>query len=325
MLGGMSREEEMEFTKHLDGCESCGIALEQRAADGTSWQEAKVFLANPPSVPSSYIAPDNASATASLPLPVRQVLDMLAPTDNPESLGRIDSFEILGVVGSGAMGVVLKAEDPPLDRIVALKVMNPCLAASGTARKRFAREAKAAAGILHPNVIAIHGVSTDHNLPYLVMPYLKGVSLQQRICKDGPLSHTEILRIGSQLAAGLVAAHQLGLIHRDIKPANVMLDDGVETAIITDFGLARAIDDATMTRSGAITGTPEFMSPEQARGETIEFSSDLFSLGSVLYTLCTGRPPFRAQTAFGVLRRIADQAALVSESQPVPNMTLNLC
>lgn len=307
--GEMNLQEEAEFTSHLDQCDSCGIELERQAGKPTQWQEAKQFLTEPTSATGAPGLPnqDQLPQDGSVPLPVRQVIDLISPTDHPESLGRVDGFEILGVVGSGAMGVVLKAEDPHLDRVVALKVMNPSLAASGTARQRFAREAKAAAGILHPNVIAIHGVSTEYQLPYLVMPYLKGISLQQRVDRDGPLSLTEILRIGGQLAAGLTAAHQIGLIHRDIKPANVMLDDGIETAVITDFGLARTIDDATMTRSGAITGTPEFMSPEQARGESIEFSSDLFSLGSVLYTLCTGRPPFRAQTAYGVIRKIIDE------------------
>ncbi|MEP3481493.1 MAG: protein kinase [Fuerstiella sp.] len=310
--GDLNTREEAEFTKHLDQCEACRESLEKRAADQAIWDEASSFLANCPAA--TYDDLDGGSERDNLPLPVRQILELLAPTDASNSLGRLDSYEVLGVVGCGAMGAVLKAYDRPLDRIIALKVMHVSLAASGTARQRFAREAKAAAGVLHSHVVAIHGVCTTHRLPYLVMPYLKGPSLQQRITENGPLSLSEVLRIGSQLAAGLAAAHREGLIHRDIKPANIMLDDGVENVVITDFGLARAIDDATMTRSGAITGTPEFMSPEQARGESIAFSSDVFSLGSVLYVLCTGRSPFRAQTAFGVLRRITDEEpALIQE------------
>jgi serine/threonine protein kinase len=114
------------------------------------------------------------------------------------------------------------------------------------------------------------------------------------------------LRIGMQTARGLAAAHAQGLVHRDIKPANILLEDGVERLTITDFGLARAADDASLTRSGVIAGTPQFMSPEQARGDAVDARSDLFSLGSVLYALCTGRAPFRAETSFGVLRRITD-------------------
>ena len=303
--GTLTEQAESELTQHLGQCSDCARELEKRAAEPSRWNDAKDHLSE--CVSTEIQRSGQVKHGDSLPLSVRQVLGMLDPTDDPGYLGRIGGYEVIGVVGSGAMGVVLKAADRPLDRVVALKVMNPSLASCGTARQRFAREAKAAAGVLHPNVIAIHGVSIDHALPYLVMPYVKGSSLRQRIDKQGPLSLTEILRIGSQVAAGLAAAHQKGLIHRDIKPSNIMLDVGVETAVITDFGLARTIDDATMTRSGAITGTPEFMSPEQARGDSIDCSSDVFSLGSVLYSLSTGQRPFRAQTSFGVLRRITDE------------------
>ena len=139
-------------------------------------------------------------------------------------LGRLGSYEISGVIGIGGMGIVLKAIDPSLDRTVAIKVLSPHLASSGSARNRFAREAKAAAAVIHPNVIAIHGVSKNEELPWLVMPYVKGPSLQKRINEQGYLPVNEILRIGSQVASGLAAAHQHGLVHRDIKPANVMLE-----------------------------------------------------------------------------------------------------
>ena len=140
------------------------------------------------------------------------------------------------------------------------------------------------------------------------MPYVRGESLQRRLDHQGPLEVNEILRIGQQIAAGLSAAHAQGLVHRDIKPANILLADGIERVTITDFGLARAVDDATMTRSGVVAGTPQYMSPEQARGEAIDARSDLFSLGSLMYAMCTGRPPFRAETSFGVMRRITDDS-----------------
>ena len=303
--GTLADQDESAMADHLSRCDRCVQELERQAADHSRWNDAQRFLKDPPEVENQDTS--LANSDQKLPLSVRQVLGLLDPTDDPKCLGRIGGYEVTGVVGSGAMGVVLKATDRTLDRIVALKVMNPSLAECGTARQRFAREAKAAAGILHPNVIAIHSVSTDHILPYLVMPYVKGASLQQRLNRQGPLSLPEILRFGSQVAGGLAAAHHQGLIHRDIKPSNIMLDFGVETAVITDFGLARTMHDATMTRSGAITGTPEFMSPEQARGESIDLSSDVFSLGSVLYALCTGQRPFRAKTSFGVLRKITDE------------------
>ena len=130
------------------------------------------------------------------------------------------------------------------------------------------------------------------------MAYIRGGSLQKRLQCEGPLTTVEILRIGSQVAAGLAAAHEQGLVHRDIKPENILLEDGVERVTLTDFGLARAVDDASVTREGTIAGTPQYMSPEQARANRSTRQSDLFSLGSVLYALCTGRPPFRAETSY---------------------------
>lgn len=306
------------LTLHLDACSDCSQRLEQLAAPAGRWNDVKINLSNGyrQRQPSEIKPWASNTPTSTVPFTVQQIGRMLNPTDNPNSLGRLGSYEVIGVVGSGAMGTVLKAVDPTLDRVVALKVMNPTLAGCGTARNRFAREAKAAAGVLHPNIIAIHGVDSDRELPFLVMPYVAGESLQQRLDREGPLGLVEILRIGSQLAAGLAAAHQKGLIHRDIKPSNVMLDKGVETAVITDFGLARTIDDATMTRSGAIAGTPEYMSPEQARGEPFDCSSDVFSLGSLLYALCVGNRPFRARTTFGVLRKITDE-----EPTPIRQLT----
>lgn len=319
--GALCDSEVDALTNHLDQCTACSTELERLAASPARWKEAKDHLKDAANHLARTTSRCNAlnietATTSTLPFTIRQVVSMLDPTDEPNSMGRLGGCEVLGVVGSGAMGVVLKAVDPTLDRVVALKVMHPTLAACGTARYRFAREAKAAAGVLHPNVIAIHSVSTDRELPYLVMPYIAGTSLQQRMDRQGPLTLSEILRIGVQLAAGLAAAHEKGLIHRDIKPANIMLDKGVETAVITDFGLARTIDDATMTRSGAIAGTPEYMSPEQARGEAIECVSDIFSLASLLYALCTGSRPFRAKTSFGVLRKITDE-------EPTPIRELN--
>ncbi len=123
----------------------------------------------------------------------------------------------------------------------------------------------------------------------------------------GPLSLKEILRIGLQIAAGLAAAHEQGLVHRDVKPANILLENGVERVKITDFGLARAVDDASLTQSGVVAGTPMYMSPEQAEGEPVDLRSDLFSLGSVLYALCTGRPPFRAPSTVAVLKRVCEE------------------
>ena len=301
----LQKTEEQRFTCHLNECRRCRDLLERSAGDATAWKELADVLKD--SSHDSVSLSSNAGFPEESPevsLQIRNVLGILAPTDAPSMPGRLGTYEVSGVIGSGGMGVVLKAHDSSLDRVVAIKVLAPHLASSGAARKRFAREAKAAAAVLHPNVIAIHGVSNDADLPYLVMPYVRGQSLQRRLEQDAPLTTSETLRIGQQIAAGLAAAHAQGLVHRDIKPANIMLEEGVERVTITDFGLARAVDDATMTRSGVIAGTPQYMSPEQARGEPIDARSDLFSLGSVLFAMCTGRSPFRAGTSYGVLHRI---------------------
>jgi serine/threonine protein kinase len=182
----------------------------------------------------------------------------------------------------------------------------PYLAGSGPARQRFAREAKAAAAVVHEHVVPIHNVETDGQSPYLVMRYVAGESLQARIDRLGPLDVRELLRIAMQAASGLAAAHSHGLIHRDIKPSNILVESSVERSLITDFGLARAADDASLTNTGYHPGTPQFMSPEQARGDSLDARSDLFSLGSVMYTMAAGRAPFRSETSYGVLRRITD-------------------
>jgi len=309
--GRLTSEEQSQVEQHLEGCATCRDRLETTAADPAYWKEAAAHLRSD--------ALDVETGTAALvdiadsdgiasdeKLSALRIADYFDPTDDPRMLGRFDGYEIVGIIGFGGMGVVLKGFEPALDRYVAIKLLAPHLASSGAARARFAREARAAAAVLHENVVAIHRVSEAKDLPYLVMPYMPSESLQKRLNARGPMQLNEILRIGMQISAGLAAAHAQGLVHRDIKPGNILLDNGVERVTITDFGLARAADDASLTRSGVIAGTPQYMSPEQARGEPLDSRSDLFSLGSVLYTMCVGRAPFRAQSAFGVLHRISE-------------------
>jgi tRNA A-37 threonylcarbamoyl transferase component Bud32 len=235
-------------------------------------------------------------------------LSFLAPPSEPGSLGRLDHYEVLEVVGKGGTGVVLRARDTKLLRVVALKVLAAPLAASGTARQRFAREARAAAAVRDEHVVAIHAVRDDAPLPYLVMEFVDGQNFEALLRKGGPLGVKEVLRIGVQVASGLAAAHKQGLIHRDVKPANILLENGVQRVKLTDFGLARAADDASLTQTGLIAGTPLYMAPEQAACEPIDHRADLFSLGSLLYELCTGRPAFRAPTTVAVIRRVCDEA-----------------
>jgi hypothetical protein len=210
----------------------------------------------------------------------------------------------LQVLGRGGFGIVLKAFDEVLRRVVAVKVLAPEVAATSPARKRFLREARASARVRHENVIHVYAIE-ETPLPYLVMEYIPGQTLQQRMDAVGPLPTDEAVQIGIQIARGLAAAHETGLIHRDVKPGNVLLESGPEQrAKLTDFGLARAADDASISQSGAVTGTPLYMAPEQARGDQLDHRADLFSLGSVLYAMVSGRPPFRAANKMAVLKRV---------------------
>lgn len=241
-----------------------------------------------------------------------RTLELLSPCDQPGRLGQLGAYEVIEVIGRGGMGVVFRARDPKLNRDVAIKAL---AATSPNAVRRFLREAQAAAAVKHDHVVAIHSIHDDGPLPYLVLELIEGISLQERIDR-GPFAPDEIARIGSQIALGLEAAHRRGLVHRDIKPANILLEAGTGRVKITDFGLARTVEDGNITREGQIAGTPQFMSPEQARGQQADHRSDLFSLGSVLYSMCAGRSAFPAETALATLRGICDDA-------PPPIRSLN--
>ncbi|WP_020473553.1 protein kinase domain-containing protein [Zavarzinella formosa] len=212
---------------------------------------------------------------------------------------------MLQIIGRGGFGVVFRAFDEVLHRVVAVKALSPQMAATSPARKRFVREARSSAGVRHENMVQVYEVG-EQPLPYIAMEFIPGETLQQRLDRDGPIDVLDVLGIGRQIAAGLAAAHAADLIHRDIKPANIMLEGGTRRVRITDFGLARAADDASITQSGMIAGTPMYMAPEQATGEPLDQRADLFSLGSVLYVMVSGRPPFRANGALAVLRRVVE-------------------
>ncbi len=250
-------------------------------------------------------APDDDSDPSNVGLQ----LDFLQPAEEAGSLGKLGSFSIIRIVGRGGMGVVLHAYDPCLARDVAVKVIDPKLANNEVARQRFCREARAAAAVTHDNLVAVHQVDEDEasGLPYLVMQLINGESLEQRLKRVGKLPPVEVARLGMQAAAGLAAAHAGGLIHRDIKPGNILLEAPSDRVKLTDFGLARAVEDVKLTRTGFVAGSPLYMAPEQARGDEVDHRADLFSLGSVLYEAATGTPPFEAKTPLAVLRRVSDE------------------
>lgn len=249
---------------------------------------------------------------------LRQVRQLLEAPSHPEMLGRLAGYEIESLLGQGGFGVVFRAFDRELNRPVAIKVLAPHLATVGTARRRFVREAQAAAAVAHPNVVPIHAVCTDAPYPFLVMSFIPGRSLQEQVRHQGPLEPKAIARIGQQVAAGLAAAHRQGLVHRDIKPANILLENGLDRALITDFGLARAADDA-ISQTGWLAGTPHYMSPEQAASGDLDGRSDLFSLGSVLYFIATGREPFRGTQPLAIMNQIAHQ-----KPQPVRSVNSDI-
>jgi hypothetical protein len=310
----LSPREQARLAAHLEDCTACQHRVEGLTAGQKSWPGLARKLSEPPPAPEpalrrvmNRLKESNEGTTGDAPLCAGDLpLGFLRPSDKPGQLGQLERYEVLQEIGRGGMGVVLKAFDPSLHRVVAIKVLAPQLATSGVARKRFLREAKAAAAVSHDHIVTIYAVDEANGLPYLVMQYVAGLSLQERLDREGPLEPAEALRIALQTASGLAAAHGHGIVHRDIKPANILLEEGAGRVKITDFGLARAMDDASLTQSGFVAGSPLYMAPEQARGEALDPRADLFSLGSVLYTMCAGRPPFRAANALAVLRRVCE-------------------
>lgn len=315
LAGSLSDIESDAMLGHLEQCVRCQTRLNGMAAQDEQWDKARQILSESKGPEFSKHAAASDPSTCEFPLRHDRQPNwteslskkLLAPASHPELLGRIGRYDVERFVGSGGMGIVFKGYDTELNRPVAIKVLAPSLAFNGTARQRFAREARAAAAVVHEHVVSIYNVESNGELPFLVMHFAQGESLQARLDRVGPLELKQILRIGKQIAAGLAAAHAQGLIHRDVKPANVLIEEGIDRALITDFGLAQTADDASLTCSGFLPGTPQYMSPEQARGEKLNPSSDLFSTGSVLYAMCTGRPPFRAESSLGVLRKINEQ------------------
>ncbi|MEM9368875.1 MAG: serine/threonine-protein kinase [Planctomycetota bacterium] len=232
-----------------------------------------------------------------------------------------DGYELIETIGQGGMGVVYKARERSLDRLVAIKVLAPTVANDSAAGQRFLREARTAASVVHPNIITIHAVSDKPPLPYLVMEYVEGVSLQQQLDSGSPISFANTIRIGRQMAAGLDAAHQNGLVHRDIKPANILLNARTGKVLLSDFGLALATGSSRYTSSGTLVGTAAYVAPETLEGSSLaDHRSDLYGLGVVLYAMCSGDSPFQADTLLATIRRVAasDPPPLMEVRHDVP-------
>lgn len=239
----------------------------------------------------------------------------LDPPTGKGELGFIQHYRVLRVIGAGGMGLVLEAEDTHLKRAVALKVMKREFVASYSSRERFLLEARAAAALESDHIVTVFQVGMAKDVPFLAMQLLHGEPLDARLDRESPLPMPEAMLIGKQVAEGLLAAHEKGLVHRDIKPANIWLEADERTKAfrrvkLLDFGLARMLEtNQKLTNAGMIVGTPQYMSPEQASGTPVDCRSDLFSLGTVLYVMLTGRLPFDAPTAPAMLLEIVTKDA----------------
>ncbi len=243
-----------------------------------------------------------------------------APTSSPELPAQVGPFKILERIGRGGMGIVYRAEDEKLKRVVALKVLPQDFDEDGHRRRRFLREARLAASIAHPNVATIHEVGEADDRIYIAMELVRGKTLRAR----GKVTIEEAVRIVKEIARGVAKAHAAGIAHRDLKPDNVMISNEGEVKVL-DFGLAKPTEEkkvaddpeqATVTQEGRIVGTPGYMSPEQATGRGIDVRTDVFSLGVILYELLTGTRPFKGETSM-------DQLIATSRDEYTPPSDLN--
>ncbi|TWU03776.1 protein kinase domain-containing protein [Neorhodopirellula pilleata] len=220
--------------------------------------------------------------------------DFLQPPTHPGDLGMLGNYRILGELGKGGMGFVFRAEDTVLERAVALKVMNKRIASTPNSRERFLQEARAMAAVHHDNVVVIFEVGTHEGTPFMAMEMLRGETLEAVNARKEARDYVKVIDYASQISRGLAAAHAKGIVHRDIKPANIWIEQNSNRIKILDFGLALAqspLDE--FTGVGSVCGTPGYLTPEQARSDPLDDRSDLYSLGVVLYEMCTGRLPIQ--------------------------------
>ncbi len=233
---------------------------------------------------------------------------------------KFGKYELVESLGTGGMAEVYKAYQPGLDRHVAIKVLHRHLALTPDFVFRFKREAKSIGQLQHPHILHVIDFETENNVYYLVMDYIQGDTLEAYIKSQGKLAFPEALRITEQLAGALDYAHERGMIHRDIKPSNVMfLDQNHQHSLLTDFGMARLVDDKKLTATGAVVGTPSYMSPEAILGQDPDARTDIYSVGMMLYEMVTGVMPYEGDTAFAVMMK-ATREPLPPPRQIVPEL-----
>jgi serine/threonine protein kinase len=300
-LGNLPEPSLDEIADHLESCARCETLAQQldsecdpivaaiRRPAGTGFQLTRMLQRPAP--------PPDAGPLA---------FPFLLPAARPDELGRLGNYRVLRLLGKGGMAFVFLAEDVALMRPVALKVMKPDLGRDDFGWQRFLREARIMAAIKHENLVTVYQAGQEGDTVWLAMELLEGESLSQRLERSGPIEIPEALRLAKELTNGLAGVHGHGLLHRDLKPANIWLEAPGNRIKILDFGLARFMNDkSNLTLPGTVLGTPAFMSPEQARGEATDARSDLFSLGCVLYAVCTGVKPFGAENTMSVLNALA--------------------
>ncbi len=319
---------------HLEACATCRLRVESESASSEFWRETKCFLASqetrfePPlrtldlgpvlldSLFSSELGSGQPSSDVIPELDMQGLADWrsrrhdslshwLDPTVAPGSLGRIGKYEVQKIIGHGGMGLVLSAMDTELQRPVAIKTIANFLADSEQ-QQRLIREARTIAGLRHPHIMPIYGIEKWRDVPILIMPLIQGGTLYQAAPKLN-LTMEDILQVGAQLSQALDCLHRVGIVHRDLKPSNILLQDNLRHVLLSDFGLARTGSDCTLTGSNVVAGTPHFMSPEQSRGDRLDHRSDLFSLGSLLFWLCTGELPFAGYSQFETMTNVVNK------------------
>lgn len=322
LLGKIPESEIEVYEGHIADCSLCEDTIRGLNVNDTLDELTKEAMGGSESIQSDSAVLEN------LALEIRKIPDsqvqefdrltlersaeitrLMSASDNAADIGRIGHYRIVDLLGAGSTGVVYRAIDEKLDRDVALKILRPSL--GSLARNRFLAEAKSAAAVDHENIITIYEVGETDELAYMAMQLLPGETMNACLQREAILPEEKARWIASDVARGLAAAHEKDLIHRDIKPANVWLTEDNKAKIL-DFGLARIVDDDPgFTSTGMIAGTPSFMSPEQAQGQTLDARSDLFSLGCIVYRATTGRQPFGASNVLATLQAI-------QSSNPVP-------
>ncbi len=295
-------EEELDYEALLSGSDTIGINAWGNQTPGSRYGETIAGEAG-------QVSADTIAATAGLsnsgtsPLSSDSAVGMAAG----QGIKNFGRYKILGSLGKGAMGIVYKGLDPAIDRPVALKTirLDQILEENEAddLKERLVREAKAAGQLSHPNIVTIYDVGTEGNIQYIAMEFLRGNTLESLVNAGLNWDYKTLSKVMVQICDALDFAHEHGVVHRDVKPANIMILDGNKVKVM-DFGIARVDKSASMTQTGTALGTPNYISPEQLKGQTVDRRSDIFSLSVVFYELLTGQKPFKGETLSSLIYSI---------------------